>query len=107
MLKWTTVLCNHCCFFQTTSFRFVPRELGLRFSAIGRTKGLRGGARVRKSGHLGNESPLPRIDAMTGDVHRKTFAFVLVASLDRIARSTRNFLQIIDELDGCCIESIS
>jgi DNA invertase Pin-like site-specific DNA recombinase len=32
---------------------------------------------------------------------------VLVAAFDRIARSTRNFLQIIDELDSLGIEFIS
>src|ERR1700693_874451 len=32
---------------------------------------------------------------------------VLVAALDRIARSTRNFLQIVDELDSLDIEFVS
>ena len=38
---------------------------------------------------------------------RKKFAVVLVAAFDRIARSTRNFLQIVDELDSLGIEFIS
>ena len=37
----------------------------------------------------------------------KSFPFVLVGAFDRIARSTRNFLQIIDELDSMGIEFIS
>jgi DNA invertase Pin-like site-specific DNA recombinase len=41
------------------------------------------------------------------DARRKKFSVVLVAAFDRIARSTRNFLQIIDELDGMGIEFIS
>jgi len=41
------------------------------------------------------------------DAHRKKFSVVLVAAFDRIARSTRNFLQIIDELDSWGIEFIS
>ena len=41
------------------------------------------------------------------DARRKKFSIVLVAAFDRIARSTRNFLQIIDELDGMGIEFIS
>ena len=32
---------------------------------------------------------------------------VLVAAFDRIARSTRNFLQVVDELDSLGIEFIS
>jgi DNA invertase Pin-like site-specific DNA recombinase len=35
------------------------------------------------------------------------FSVVLVAAFDRIARSTRNFLQVIDELDSLEIEFIS
>ena len=41
------------------------------------------------------------------DARRKKFSVVLVAAFDRIARSTRNFLQIIDELDSMQIEFIS
>src|ERR1700722_18052603 len=41
------------------------------------------------------------------DARRKKFSVVLVAAFDRIGRSTRNFLQIIDELDSLGIEFIS
>jgi DNA invertase Pin-like site-specific DNA recombinase len=41
------------------------------------------------------------------DARRKKFSVVLVAAFDRIARSTRNFLQVIDELDSMGIEFIS
>jgi DNA invertase Pin-like site-specific DNA recombinase len=41
------------------------------------------------------------------DARRKRFSVVLVAAFDRIARSTRNFLQVIDELDSMGIEFIS
>jgi DNA invertase Pin-like site-specific DNA recombinase len=41
------------------------------------------------------------------DAQRKKFSVVLVAAFDRIARSTRNFLQVIDELDSMGIEFIS
>ena len=36
-----------------------------------------------------------------------SFLVVLVAAFDRLARSTRHFLQVIDELDGLQIEFIS
>jgi DNA invertase Pin-like site-specific DNA recombinase len=41
------------------------------------------------------------------DARRKKFSVALVAAFDRIARSTRNFLQVIDELDSMGIEFIS
>jgi DNA invertase Pin-like site-specific DNA recombinase len=41
------------------------------------------------------------------DARRKTFSVVLVAAFDHIARSTRNFLQIIGELDGMGTEFVS
>ena len=49
----------------------------------------------------------PGLDAMMADARRKKFSVLLVAAFDRIARSTRNFLQIIDELDSMGIEFIS
>jgi DNA invertase Pin-like site-specific DNA recombinase len=47
------------------------------------------------------------LDALMADARRKKFSVVLVAAFDRIARSTRNFLQVIDELDSMGIEFIS
>ena len=41
------------------------------------------------------------------DARRGEFSVVLVAAFDRIARSTRNFLEIIDELHELGIEFIS
>src|SRR5271157_1395109 len=41
------------------------------------------------------------------DARRKKFSVVLVAAFDRIARSTKNFLQIIDELDSLGVVFIS
>jgi DNA invertase Pin-like site-specific DNA recombinase len=49
----------------------------------------------------------PGLDALMADARRKKFSVVLVAAFDRIARSTRNFLQVIDELDSMGIEFIS
>ncbi|HEX9110004.1 MAG TPA: recombinase family protein [Terriglobales bacterium] len=45
--------------------------------------------------------------ALLSDARRKKFSAVMVTAFDRIARSTRNFLQIIDELDSLGIEFIS
>ena len=58
-------------------------------------------------GVCGKKARRPGLDALMADARRKKFSVVLVAAFDRIARSTRNFLQVIDELDGMGIEFIS
>ena len=58
-------------------------------------------------GVCGKKARRPGLDALMADARRKKFSVVLVAAFDRIARSTRNFLQIIDELDSLGIEFIS
>jgi DNA invertase Pin-like site-specific DNA recombinase len=58
-------------------------------------------------GVCGKKARRPGLDALMADARRKKFSVVLVAAFDRIARSTRNFLQIIDELDTLGIEFVS
>ena len=58
-------------------------------------------------GVCGKKARRPGLDALMADARRKRFSVVLVAAFDRIARSTRNFLQVIDELDSMGIEFIS
>ena len=58
-------------------------------------------------GVCGKNARRPGLDALMADARRKKFSVVLVAAFDRIARSTRNFLQVIDELDSMGIEFIS
>jgi DNA invertase Pin-like site-specific DNA recombinase len=49
----------------------------------------------------------PSLDAMMNDARRGEFSVVLVAAFDRIARSTKNFLEIVDELRELDIEFVS
>ena len=49
----------------------------------------------------------PGLDAMMADARRGEFSILLVAAFDRIARSTKNFLEIVDELNSGNIEFIS
>jgi DNA invertase Pin-like site-specific DNA recombinase len=58
-------------------------------------------------GVCGKKARRPGLDALMADARRKRFSVVLVAAFDRIARSTRNFLQIVDELDSLGIEFVS
>jgi DNA invertase Pin-like site-specific DNA recombinase len=58
-------------------------------------------------GVCGQKARRPGLDALMKDARQKKFSVVLVAAFDRIARSTKNFLQIVDELDGMGIEFVS
>ena len=58
-------------------------------------------------GVCGKKARRPGLDLLMADARRKKFSVVLVAAFDRIARNTRNFLQVIDELDSMGIEFIS
>ena len=58
-------------------------------------------------GVSGRRARRPGLDALIADARRKRFAVVLVAAFDRVARSTRHFLQLVDELDSLGIAFIS
>src|ERR1035437_5940877 len=70
-------------------------------------RGFEGGHEYLERGVCGKKARRPGLDALMADARRKEFSVVLVAAFDRIARSTRNFLQVIDELDSMGIEFIS
>ena len=56
-----------------------------------------GGAKARR----------PALDRMLEDARRRRFDVLLVWSCDRLARSTRHFLQVIDELDSSDVQFVS
>ena len=58
-------------------------------------------------GISGSKARRPGLDAMMGDARRGQFTVLLVAAFDRVARSTKNFLEIVDELHDLEIEFIS
>lgn len=58
-------------------------------------------------GVSGSKARRPGLDAMMADARRGEFSVVLVAAFDRIARSTKNFLEIVDELNSLNIEFVS
>jgi len=58
-------------------------------------------------GISGNRARRPGLDALMADARRGRFSVILVAAFDRIARSTKNFLEIVDELNNLGIEFIS
>src|ERR1700727_1447066 len=58
-------------------------------------------------GISGSKAKRPGLDAMMQDSRRGEFSVVLVAAFDRIARSTKNFLEIVDELNSVNVEFVS
>src|ERR1700739_927018 len=61
----------------------------------------------RDSGISGKRARRPGLDALIADARRKNFSVVLVAAFDRVARSVKHFLQVMDEFDSLGIVFIS
>lgn len=58
-------------------------------------------------GISGSKARRPGLDAMLRDARKKKFSVVIVAAFDRLARSTKHFLSVVDELDSLSVEFIS
>ena len=58
-------------------------------------------------GISGSKTKRPGLDSMMADARRGEFACLLVAAFDRVARSTKDFLQIVDELNDLSVEFVS
>jgi DNA invertase Pin-like site-specific DNA recombinase len=55
----------------------------------------------------GAKAKRPGLDQLLADARRGRFDIVLVAAFDRVARSVRHFLEVLDELNHLGIEFIS
>jgi DNA invertase Pin-like site-specific DNA recombinase len=55
----------------------------------------------------GAKARRPGLDQMMADAHRGRFDIVLVWACDRLARSTRHFLTVLDDLNRLQIEFVS
>jgi DNA invertase Pin-like site-specific DNA recombinase len=58
-------------------------------------------------GVSGSKARRKGLDAMLADAHRRKFTVILVAAFDRVARSVKHFLTVMDELEDLGIELIS
>jgi DNA invertase Pin-like site-specific DNA recombinase len=58
-------------------------------------------------GVCGKKARRPGLDLLMADARQKKFSVVLVAAFDRVARSTRHFLQVVDELDSLGVVFLS
>ena len=79
----------------------------LQLREIAAQRGFQLVAEYSDRGISGSKAKRPGIDALLRDARRGKFAAILVAAFDRLARSTRNFLDIVDELDSLGVELIS
>jgi DNA invertase Pin-like site-specific DNA recombinase len=55
----------------------------------------------------GSKSKRPGLDRLLSDARRGQFDVVLVAAFDRVARSVRHLLEVLDELNHLGIEFVS
>lgn len=55
-------------------------------------------------GVSGSKARRRGLDTMLADAHRHKFSKILVAGFDRVARSVKHFLRVIDELNDLGIE---
>jgi DNA invertase Pin-like site-specific DNA recombinase len=58
-------------------------------------------------GYCGARARRPGLDRMMDDARRHRFDVVVVWSCDRLARSTKHLLQVLDELNGFGIQFLS
>jgi DNA invertase Pin-like site-specific DNA recombinase len=58
-------------------------------------------------GVSGLKARRPGLDALMTDARQRKFSVVLVAAFDRVARSTKHFLHVMDEFDSLGIEFVS
>jgi DNA invertase Pin-like site-specific DNA recombinase len=58
-------------------------------------------------GISGRRARRPGLDALIADARQKKFSVVLVAAFDRVARSVKHFLQLMDEFESLGIVFVS
>ena len=64
-------------------------------------------AEYEDRGISGTKARRPGLDALMADARRHKFSVIVVAAFDRIARSVKHFLAVLDELDSLGIQFIS
>jgi DNA invertase Pin-like site-specific DNA recombinase len=58
-------------------------------------------------GYSGSKARRPGLDSMLLDARKRKFTVVIVAAFDRMARSVKHFLTVVDELDSLGVEFVS
>jgi DNA invertase Pin-like site-specific DNA recombinase len=84
-----------------------PESQFIQLREIAAQRGFEVVATYCDHGISGSKARRPGIDAMMSEGRRGRFSVILTAAFDRLARSTRNFLAIIDEAEAANIQIIS
>jgi len=84
-----------------------PETQGLDLRQLARQRGLEVVQEYVDHGVSGTRARRPGLDQLMADARRGRFAIVLVWACDRLARSTRHFLEVLDELNRLNVEFVS
>jgi DNA invertase Pin-like site-specific DNA recombinase len=84
-----------------------PETQGLELRRFAAERGYQIVQEYVDHGVSGTKVRRPGLDQMLKDAHRHRFDVVLVWSCDRLARSTKHFLQVLDELNESGIQFLS
>lgn len=84
-----------------------PETQGLELRQFAKQRGYEIVQEYVDHGISGTKVRRPALDQMLRDAHRHRFDAVIVWSCDRLARSTKHFLQVLDELNELGIQFLS
>lgn len=84
-----------------------PESQFIQLREIAAQRGFEVVATYCDHGISGSKARRPGIDAMMSEGRRGRFSVILTAAFDRLARSTKNFIAIIDEAEAANIQIIS
>jgi DNA invertase Pin-like site-specific DNA recombinase len=84
-----------------------PETQGLELRRFAQERGYEIVQEYVDHGVSGTKVRRPALDQLLKDAHRRRFDVVLVWSCDRLARSTKHFLQVLDELNESGIQFLS
>jgi len=84
-----------------------PETQGIELRQFAHQRGYEIVQEYTDHGISGTKARRPALDQMLRDAHRRKFDAVLVWSSDRLARSTKHFLQFLDELNELGIQFLS
>jgi DNA invertase Pin-like site-specific DNA recombinase len=84
-----------------------PETQGIELRQFARQRGYEIVQEYVDHGVSGTKVRRPALDHLLKDAHRRKFDVVLVWSCDRMARSTKHFLQVLDDLNELGIQFLS
>jgi DNA invertase Pin-like site-specific DNA recombinase len=84
-----------------------PESQGIELRHFARQRGYEIVDEYTDHGVSGTKARRPALDRLLKDANRRRFDVVLVWSCDRLARSTKHFLQVLDELSELGIQFLS